>query len=129
MTHSITKFVVVWTGTLLMFSVAYGADSSPEPQQEEIDPIERLFREKNRDYPGCVFIVRDEVEYIDIDDRAEAVPRMLDLCIKGRSIGEKRVIKMYEIDPKTDKPKKKSFSIRLVPLDEMNDGKVIPYKW
>jgi len=128
MTHSLTKFVVACSGALLIFSVVYGGESDQDAQQIEIDPIEKLFQEKSRDYPGCVFIVRDEAEYVDSNDRAEVVPRLLDICIKGRSIGEKRIKKMYEIDPKKDKPKNKSFGIRLVPLDEMNDGKIIPYK-
>ncbi|MFT4562753.1 MAG: hypothetical protein ACI9BW_002500 [Gammaproteobacteria bacterium] len=129
MANLLIKFIVACSGMLLIWSAVYAAESDQDLQHDEIDLIEKLFKEKNRDYPGCVFIVRDEVEYIDINDRAEAVPRLLDICIKGRSIGEKRVRKMYEIDPKKDKPKNKLFRIRVVPLDEVNDGKDIPYNW
>ncbi len=117
------QYKPVVSAGLLFFSL-YVNGHEPEPEQ-----LEKLFQEKGRDYPGCVFIVRDEIQHLDPATNIEEVaPLLLDTCIKGRTIGEKRMQKMYDIDPVKDKPKKKNFSIRLAPLNEVNNEKNILYK-
>lgn len=109
--------------SVFLFTTALSATAN-----EELASWEKLLMEKNRDYPGCVFIVRDEVQNIDEDKLNVTVPVLLDTCIKGREIGEKTTREMYGINPEKDQPRKKSFSIRLVPLDEMKNEQTIFYK-
>ncbi len=94
---------------------------------DEYNSVEDLLKEKGRDYPGCVFIVRDEMQYIDEDRISDTVPLLLKACIKGRQIGEKRIEKMYEIDTAKRSPKKKSFHIGLMPIHEDNNKQNILY--
>lgn len=96
--------------------------------KEEAVSWQDLLEEKNKDYPGCVFIVRNEIQYLDEYQLDYSVPMLLHSCIKGREIGEKRMKNMYDIDPKKDKPLKEEFEIRLSPMNEKQDERSIFYK-
>jgi len=71
--------------------------------------------DRDDDYPGCVTIVKQQLMLIPEAQRDSILPFLLDACMAGRSIGEKRMLNMYEI-PKNAQPKKKTgFTIELVP--------------
>jgi len=109
---------------LLCFCVAFTRLAAAGPDAD----LETLLQEHARASPGCVFIVREEMQYLDPARVNELAPLLLETCISGRDIGEKRMQKKYGIDPNRDRPKKKSFSIPLVPLHEMNDERDILYR-
>ena len=122
------RFVAVIISAAILFTPVLSAQEVVQQEQiSEDDPVEKMFRAKAKDYPGCVFIVRDETQYIDKNDVNEVAPLLLESCIKGRNIGEKRMQKMYEIDPKKVKPKNKTFSIRIVPLHEIDNDITVIY--
>ena len=75
--------------------------------------------DKNDEYPGCVTVVKKQLVLIPEAQRASMMPFLFDACMAGRSIGEQRMQKMYEI-PMNAQPKKKSgFTIEIVPPGSM----------
>lgn len=66
---------------------------------------ELYLAEQEKDYPGCVLVVRDQLGLLSEDEYADKVPMLLDACIIGRDIGEQRTRQIYGIS-KTSKPRK-----------------------
>mgnify|MGYP000132428960 FL=1 len=91
---------------VFVFSVvgAQGVNAAPETYDDRDD-----------EYPGCATIIKKQLQLIPEAQRTSIMPFLFDACIAGRSIGEKRMQKMYEI-PTTAQPKKKTgFTIEIVP--------------
>ena len=67
------------------------------------------------DYPGCVAIVKNQLLLFAPENQVAMMPHLMEACMSGRQIGEKRTKQMYDI-PKEKKPKKQSnFKIKVVP--------------
>lgn len=81
--------------------------------------------ERAEDYPGCTEIVMRQMLTLPDTQRTVMMPHLFEACKAGRSIGEDRTKKMYEI-PKSAKPKKKTgFTIEVVPPRSLEDD---PFK-
>ncbi|NVK19745.1 MAG: hypothetical protein HWE30_13680 [Methylocystaceae bacterium] len=67
------------------------------------------------DYPGCVTIVKNQLALFGPEQQIAVMPALMNACMSGRQIGEKRTKQMYDI-PKETKPKKQSnFKVNVTP--------------
>lgn len=72
-----------------------------------------------KDYPGCVEVVKNQLALFDEATRVGVMPYLMQACMSGRQIGEKRTKKMYDI-PSDKKPSKtKNFKIEVKPPSVM----------
>lgn len=68
-----------------------------------------------KDYPGCVEVVKGQLALFDEATRVGVMPYLMQACMSGRQIGEKRTKEMYDI-PADKKPRKtKNFKIEVKP--------------
>ncbi|WP_028880233.1 hypothetical protein [Terasakiella pusilla] len=82
------------------------------PLQAQAD--EKVEAYKN-DYPGCVEVVKNQLALFDEATRVGVMPYLMQACMSGRQIGEKRTKEMYNI-PTDKKPQKtKNFKIEVKP--------------
>jgi len=115
------KKTLISTLLILATSTAFATEQNVEPDWES------HLQEQEEAYPGCVKVVEDQLTSIEAAQHDAIGRLLLETCMTGREIGEKRTRKMYEI-PKEVKPRKMGgFSIKVEPPGDRDDEWDIRY--
>ncbi|MDV7339600.1 hypothetical protein RYZ26_08355 [Terasakiella sp. A23] len=66
------------------------------------DNVKNFLSEKQKEFPECVRVVRNQLFIIPEENRIAMLPYLFEACKSGRAIGEKRTKKLFQkkkIDP------------------------------
>lgn len=92
--------------------LAFGFAADRAHAMEDTEETLKRYQER---YPGCTAVVRNQLFILPEDMHIALLPKLLETCLAGREIGEKRTKKMYDI-PSDKKPEvKRGFKIKINP--------------